>query len=235
MSVSALRGRRPSGLRAPLPAVLALGVLAFAVLAGCHRHASPIAQAFAVPLTRGDTCAVDGMILMEHPGPKGQVLLPDGTRRYYCDLKELFGDWFDRERTPAGSVAFVQAMDGRAWAAHADGWVRADQARYVLGSSLAGAMGPTLVPFRQQAAAEAFIASHGGRLVAYQALDAEALARYAREVREMMRDNRVVYADGGTGPHPMQGMPMAGRAPAKAMSGMPASHGRAAAPDKGKR
>lgn len=196
--------------------------LALGVAAGCHRQESPVAQAFAAPLTAADTCAVDGMILMEHPGPKGQVLLPDGTRRYYCDLKEMFGEWFDPERTPAGSVAFVQAMDGRAWAPHADGWVRAAQARYVLGSPLAGAMGPTLVPFRAQEAAEAFIARHGGRLVAYQALDADVLARYAGEVRGMMRDNRVVHAD-GPAMKMAGGMPMAHGAPA--MQTMPAAPG----------
>lgn len=193
--------------------VFLLSVLALALLAGCHHHKGRIAQTFAAPLTSADTCVVDGMILMEHPGPKGQVLLPNGTRRYYCDLKELFGDWFDRERTPEGSVAFVQAMDGRNWAAHRDGWVRAQEAVYVLGSPLSGAMGPTLVPFREKSAAEAFIAQHnGGRVVAYQALNADVLASYLREVRELMRDNRVVYADGG--PMQMKGaMNMKGAAP----------------------
>ncbi|HKJ00294.1 MAG TPA: nitrous oxide reductase accessory protein NosL [bacterium] len=210
---------------------LALGLaalLALALLGGCHRKQSPIAQAFAAPLTHADSCAVDGMVLMEHPGPKGQILLPDGTRRYYCDLKEMFGEWFDGDRTPEGAMAFVQAMDGRDWSAHPDGWVRAEDARYVLGSPLAGSMGPTMVPFREQAAADAFIASHGGHTVAYAALNADAVAAYDREVRDMMRHNKVVFADGQAGGKPMPGMagmsqPVSGMGGGPTMQGMNAS------------
>lgn len=170
---------RPAGALL-LAALLALG------LAACKRH-TPIAQAFPEPIGASTTCAVDGMLLSNHPGPKGQVVYKDGTRAYFCDVRELWEALYDPEQAHRIAQAYVQPMDGRDWGPHPDGWADAHTLRYVLGSRRMGHMGPTMAPFREQAAAHAFMAEQGGRLVAAADLTAEAVAAYAEEVRGTLR------------------------------------------------
>jgi hypothetical protein len=57
-----------------------------------------------------------------------------------------------------------------------------------------GAMGPTLVPFRERGQAEAFVAAHGGRLVDFDHIDATLLEAHARRTREMLRGGRPMGA-----------------------------------------
>lgn len=51
----------------------------------------------------------------------------------------------------------------------------ADRAAYVVGSDVRGPMGDDLIPLEDRAAAEQFVADHGGRIVEHGAIDAALL------------------------------------------------------------
>ena len=75
-------------------------------------------------------------------------------------------------------VAYVHDM-GRAPAWDKPGdedYVVADQAWYVIGHDMSGAMGPTLASFKEEAAARAFMQQHGGRLLRHEEINLSVLA-----------------------------------------------------------
>ena len=139
------------------------------------------------PLTRQAVSVVDGMILLDYPGPKGQVLKKNGTTDYFCDLPEFINAIHDPERPRGHAQAYVQAFDGREWGSYTDGWVEASRPVYVIGSDRMGAMGPTLVPFLDMDAAKAFTDKHGGRILRFAELTPEVMAEHARMSRDMLR------------------------------------------------
>jgi copper chaperone NosL len=139
------------------------------------------------PLTRQAISAVDGMILLDYPGPKGQMVKKDAAIDYFCDVPELINAVRDPDHAQAAAQAYVQAFDGRQWGSYRDGWVEVSRPLYVLGSDRMGAMGPTLVPFLTAQAARAFIHKHGGRMLRFSELTPEVMAEHARMSRDMLR------------------------------------------------
>lgn len=112
-----------------------------------------------------------GMNLLEHPGPKGQILA--------ASLIEPV--WFSSARD---TIAFTMLPDepkdiraiyvsdmGKAasWdKPGADNWVEARKALFVIGSRLKGGMGgDEAVPFSDRSAAEKFVGENGGRIVTF--------------------------------------------------------------------
>ncbi len=192
---AAMRPRRGAWGRA---GAWAATLLALAIVSACERKA-PLADAFPATLTAESTCAVDGMLLMEQPGPKGQLLLSDGERLFYCDVRELFEALHDADLSHRILAAYAQPMDGRPWGSHADGWADARELTYVMGSERWGAMGPTLVPFRSVAAAHRFRDTHGGAVRPAPELTAQVMRAYAREAHEAMRKRMAPDPHAGTG------------------------------------
>ena len=196
-------------------AVVALLLALLPALAGCFRsqeQSAPPPQA----LTRAAVSADDGMILLDYPGPKGQLHRRDGTIEYYCDTRGLLELLRDPARSQGVVGAYVQAFDGRDWKSYTDGWVAVGEPYFVIDSDRLGAMGPTIVPFRERAAAEAFAAAHGGSIERYEALTAARLAAFARTVSERFRQGAAGEVMGhGSMQKQAGGMSGAG-APAKA-------------------
>ena len=146
-----------------------------------------VSEAFPRNLGADTACSVDGMLLMSHPGPKGQVELKDGSALFFCDAKELFQALYDPNQSHRIARAFAQPMDGREWGAYADGWEEVNKLIFVLGSRRAGSMGPAIVPFRTGQAARDFAHGEGGWVLAGSALTAQVVADYIRDAREQMR------------------------------------------------
>jgi copper chaperone NosL len=148
---------------------VALAALALAV-AGCNQERAetvPPPQA----LTADAMAQYCGMDVLEHPGPKGQIIL----------TSRLDPVWFASARD---AIAFTMLPDepkdiravyvsdmGRApsWdRPGADNWVEARRAWFVIGSAAHGGMGADeAVPFAERAAAERFAAEEGGRVMAW--------------------------------------------------------------------
>lgn len=156
------------------------------LLAACERTSE---EAAVTPktLTRAAVSIDDGMILVDYPGPKGQLQRQGGATEYFCDTPGLLRAMRDPARAQGVAGAFVQAFDGRAWVSHTDGWVPMEAPHYVIGSDRMGAMGPTIVPFMEREAADAFVAKHGGEVVPFAALTAERLEAHARMAGEAFR------------------------------------------------
>lgn len=153
---------------------------------GC-KTAPPEQQAKPLLLTRAAVSADDGMILLDHPGPKGQLLRRDGATDYYCDTPGLLRAMADPERASKIATAFVQPFDDREWKSYADGWVEASRAVYVMGSRKMGGMGPTLVPFLDAGKAEIFVTANGGRILKYADINGETLRQVALLARSQLR------------------------------------------------
>lgn len=104
------------------------------------------------------------MALLEHDGPKGQIHL-DGAPApvFFSQVRDALGYLRMPEQSHAVRAAYVQDMTGAESWDNPGGWIRADSAVYVVGSDSVGGMGaPEIVPFSEEAAAQAFAREHGG-------------------------------------------------------------------------
>ena len=140
------------------------------VLAGCNDKQAP-----KIPpphrMTAEDIGHYCGMNVLEHPGPKGHI--------FVASLIEPV--WFSSVRD---TIAFTMLPDepkdilaiyvsdmGKApdWdRPGAENWIEARKALFVIESRVKSGMGgDEAVPFSERAAAEAFIAQNGGRIVSF--------------------------------------------------------------------
>ncbi len=118
--------------------------------------------------TRSTTCSLDGMLLKDYPGPKGQILYDNGEREFYCDTVELLSIYLRPEQQKRIRALYTQDMGKTEWREPHDNWIDATKAYYVRGSDLHGSMGPTFATFSNQSDAEAFIRKHGGKLLRFE-------------------------------------------------------------------
>jgi copper chaperone NosL len=141
-----------------------------------------------------------GMALVEHPGPKGQILLRGNDRPvWFSSARDALAFRLLDEESKAIRAIYVSDMArAESWdAPGATNWVEARRAHFVLGSDRRGGMGAEeAVPFSDRAAAERFAAEHGGRVLSF--------AEIPREW--------VLGDDGGPPPRPAE-QPPAGAPP----------------------
>lgn len=149
----------------------ALGGLA---LAGCGRQDDASGPAAAANFDNAASCALDGMLLADYPGPKGQILVSGQAQpEWYCDTIELLNVMLRPEQLRKLRGAWVQDMARADWEQPRGHWIAASSAHYVLGSRRKGSMGATAASFADAAAAQAFAQQHGGRVLAFAELKPE--------------------------------------------------------------
>lgn len=153
-----------------LPGRAAAVLLAVATwLGGCDGRAPAVpppppaeVQADAV----GHYC---GMLLVDHEGPKGQIHLASRAQPvWFSSVRDTLAFLRLPEEPRDVVAAYVNDMGrARRWEQPEPGtWIEARQAWFVIESDLRGGMGaPEAVPFSDRAAADAFVARHGGRVV----------------------------------------------------------------------
>ncbi len=139
-------------------------LLLAAILASCSGQEPPVQ---ALEPDRSTICALDGMLLFDYPGPKGQILYRDGEREFYCDTVELLSIYLRPEQRRGVRAIFTQDMGSTEWREPKDHWIDATRALYVRGSKLHGSMGPTFATFSHREDAESFIKEHGGELLRF--------------------------------------------------------------------
>jgi len=142
-----------------------LGALA---LAGCGR--SPEAHLGNAPLEIDPhtSCSLDGMLLSDFPGPKGQIhYVQDRHVDWFCDTVELLSAMLAPEQIRAIKSAWVQDMAQADWDRPQGHWTDARLAWFVLGSRRKGSMGPTAATFATEADAGAFVQTHGGQVLRF--------------------------------------------------------------------
>lgn len=147
--------------RAVLP-VLAAPIL-FMLVACSGPEPVPVAQ----ELTREAACALDGMLLMDYPGPKAQIHYDQGPPDFFCDTVEMFAIHLRPEQQKRVRALYTQDMGKADWHAPRDHWIDARSAFYVVGSRRTGSMGPTIGSFAREADARAFVTRYGGRVLRF--------------------------------------------------------------------
>ena len=147
----------------------ALALLAALLAAGCGEEDSVAAAPPPVALTQEAVGHFCGMALVEHPGPKGQILLRGNDRPvWFSSARDAIAFTLLDEESKAIRAIYVSDMAKAAsWdAPGAANWVEARHAWFVLGSDRRGGMGAEeAVPLSDRAAAERFAAEHGGRVM----------------------------------------------------------------------
>ncbi len=129
-----------------------------------------------VELTKGDACTLDGMLLLDFPGPKAQIHYTQGPVDLFCDTVEMFSIYLRPEQQKRVRALFVQDMGSTDWNDPKDAWIDAKTAFYVQGSKLRGSMGPTFASFAEEAKAKAFIEKNGGKLYHFNEITPEMAA-----------------------------------------------------------
>ncbi len=147
----------------------AAALAAAALVAACDGPAPNAAPPAPLEVSAEATGHYCGMLLVDHEGPKGQIHLASrGQPVWFSSVRDTIA--FLRLPEEARDIAAVYVNDmGRAtqWAQPEAGtWIEARQAWFVIDSEMRGGMGaPEAVPFADEAAAQAFVAKHRGRVV----------------------------------------------------------------------
>ena len=140
-----------------LATVLIAGVL---LLAGCGEEVKPNAQ----EITGNTFCALDGMLLLDYPGPKAQIHYDQGSPEFFCDTVEMFAIYTRPEQEKRILAVYVQDMGKADWTKPLGHWIDAKTAFYVAFSRRNGSMGPTLASFAREEDAREFVKQYGGEV-----------------------------------------------------------------------
>ncbi|WP_299233987.1 nitrous oxide reductase accessory protein NosL [uncultured Halomonas sp.] len=160
-----------------LPLLLIITLL----LSACG-ESEPEVLAAAQPIEAGDSCHVCGMLITEHPGPKGEAFMDKQEEPLkFCSTMDLFAFLKQPENETRVSHAYVHDVAVAPWVTPDDeAFVLASEAVYVVGHGQRGGMGHTLASFADKADAEAFREEHGGEMVSFAEIDLELLGRLGR-------------------------------------------------------
>lgn len=140
-----------------LGAIFASG---FLTLAGCSGEVKPNPQ----EITANTFCALDGMLLLDYPGPKAQIHYDQGPPEFFCDTVEMFAIYTRPEQQKRILAVYVQDMGKADWTKPQGHWIDAKTAFYVAYSRRMGSMGPTLASFAREEDARAFVKQYGGEV-----------------------------------------------------------------------
>lgn len=137
-------------------------------LAACSdRSGEPLALA-PVEIGASTTCELDGMLLVDYPGPKGQIYYAGAAAPvFFCDTVELFSTMLRPEQVRKVLAVYVQDMGKADWEQPRGNWIDAKSGFYVLGSKRHGSMGPTIASFAQESDAKKFAGQWGGKVLRY--------------------------------------------------------------------
>jgi copper chaperone NosL len=147
---------------------LLVAIAVVALLASCSKQEARVVPA-AHTLTADATGHYCGMLLSEHAGPKGQILLEgQDAPVWFSSVRDTLT--FLNLPEEAKNIAAVYVSDmakAPTWEQPgADNWVIAGDAYFVIGSDRQGGMGgQEAVPFSTEASAQAFIKQYHGRIV----------------------------------------------------------------------
>lgn len=148
-----------------LAVVLAVSML----LGGCEQQQAEMPAPFALTVdAMGRYC---GMNVLEHAGPKGQIILdriPEAI--WFSSARDTVAFTMLPDEPKEIAAIYVSDMGvAPSWdKPGAENWIDARKAFFVIGSSLRGGMGAEeAVPFSTEAAAKAFADKNGGNIMGF--------------------------------------------------------------------
>lgn len=151
--------------------ILLLAILASLALLGCEEEKTAAAPPPPRALTADAVGHYCGMLVLEHPGPKGQIILASRPEPiWFSSARDAVAFTMLPEEPKDIRAIYVSDMaKAPSWEEPgAANWVEARDAFFVIGSDMRGGMGAAeAAPFSDRVAAERFAAAHGGRIVAF--------------------------------------------------------------------
>ena len=150
--------------------ISALVLLSVLTLTGCKEE---IAGAPPPPheLTSAAVGRYCGMNLLEHTGPKAQIILASQEEPvWFSSARDAFSFTMLPEEPKDIRAVYVSDMaKAESWdKPGGSNWVDASQALFVIGSRMKGGMGADeTVPFSDKTAADKFAAANGGRVLTF--------------------------------------------------------------------
>jgi copper chaperone NosL len=156
---------------------LASAALALLALVGCDEQKTAAAPPPPHELSADAVGHYCGMNVLEHPGPKGQIILASRAEPvWFSSARDAFAFTLLPEEAKDIRAIYVSDMArAPSWEAPgADNWVEARSAYFVIGSDMRGGMGAAeTAPFSERVAAERFAERHGGRVVNFADMPAD--------------------------------------------------------------
>ena len=142
-------------------------LLAF-ILMACEQGQSvdmPAAQ----KLTREANGYYCLMTVVNHKGPKGQIILTDQQVLWFTSVRDTITFTLLPEEPKNIAAIYVNDMSNANWDdPGVDNWIDARKAWYVLGSNRSGGMGAQeAVPFATKAKADLFTSQQGGAVYTF--------------------------------------------------------------------
>ena len=119
------------------------------------------------------------MTVVNHKGPKGQIILDDGKVLWFTSVRDTISFTLSAEEPKNISAIYVNDMADADWDKPGlDNWINAYTAWYVLGSDKAGGMGtPETVPFSTKQKADSFIKRYNGKIYKFDAIPKEYIVK----------------------------------------------------------
>ncbi|GLR52384.1 nitrous oxide reductase accessory protein NosL [Shinella yambaruensis] len=146
-----------------------LATLVLVLVAGCSEQPAEVPQPFA--LTEEAIGRYCGMNVLEHEGPKGQIILSQIPEPiWFSSARDAVAFTLLPDEPKAIAAIYVSDMGTAAsWAQPgAENWIDARTAFYVIGSAQRGGMGVAeTIPFSRETDARDFAGKHGGEVVGF--------------------------------------------------------------------
>ena len=116
------------------------------------------------------------MTVVNHSGPKGQIILTDQQQAlWFTSVRDTLSFTLSPEEPKNIAAIYVNDMTNANWDdPGADNWINARKAWYVLDSNRTSGMGtPEAVPFSTKEKAELFAGEQGGTVYAFASIPQE--------------------------------------------------------------
>ena len=144
-------------------------------LAACENNL-PIVAPPAQTLTRDANGYYCLMTVVNHKGPKAQIILTDKPQAlWFTSVRDAIAFTLSPEEPKNIAAIYVNDMTKANWENPGkDNWIDARKAWYVLGSTRSGGMGaPEAVPFSTKENADVFAEQQGGTVYAFTSIPKE--------------------------------------------------------------
>ena len=149
------------------------------LLAACEKN-QPVEVQPAQTLTRDANGYYCLMTVLNHSGPKGQIILTDRQQAlWFTSVRDTISFTMSPEEPKNIVAIYVNDMTDANWDNPGEeNWIDARDAWYVLGSDRQGGMGaPETVPFSTKASAESFAEKQGGAVYAFASIPVEYITK----------------------------------------------------------
>ena len=200
-------------MRKLLSAIL-LAAIPLMPLTGCKEDEAAVPPPSPQTITADAIGHYCGMNMLDHPGPKGQIILASQKEAvWFSSARDAISFTLLPEEPKDIRAIYVSDMaKAPNWEEPGTtNWVDAKQASFVIGSRRQGGMGgEEAVPFSDKAAADKFVAENGGRVVAFSEVPKDyVLGGTAELTGSVEQESGTDEAQGGHGDHAGHATPAA--------------------------